>query len=504
MNNHKLLAAALLLSGTCGIKAGGLLTNTNQSVAFLRMVSREASIGIDGVYTNPAGVAFLPQGHHLSLNWQMAVQTRTIKNSYPLFTMNEGQPEAQHRFKGNAYAPIIPSIGYAYNWRDFSFQANLALTGGGGKCEFDRGLGSFEHIVANTALTTTRLAHSIDAASQQMGLGNPQVSALFPEGRYSMNSYMRGRQYFYGLSLGAAYRLIPNLSVFAGVRGVYAMSNYYGYVRQIAVDGTPLYRLLDPSRPESADIQLSCDQSGLGFTPLLGVDYRLGRWNFSAKYEFKTRLRLKNSSVNRTPSIGNLGGNLAAYGVSPDLLSSDAMQQQLGVIKQKFDASLSEAIDEYEDGRRVASDIPALLTVGVGCNPINSLRINAGFHYFYDCQAHSHKQRNRQLSRGTIEWNAGVEFDACKLVTVSAGWQTTDYGLTDAYMRDQSFVVDSHSLGGGLQIHPNKKIDIDLAYFLTLYEHKKTHTTDADTGQPYTAEYHRTNNVFGLSFNYRF
>ena len=37
--------------------AGGLLTNTNQHAAYNRMMSREASIGIDGVYYNPAGVA---------------------------------------------------------------------------------------------------------------------------------------------------------------------------------------------------------------------------------------------------------------------------------------------------------------------------------------------------------------------------------------------------------------------------------------------------------------
>ena len=40
--------------------AGGLLTNTNQNVAFLRNPARDGAIGIDGVYSNPAGVAFLP------------------------------------------------------------------------------------------------------------------------------------------------------------------------------------------------------------------------------------------------------------------------------------------------------------------------------------------------------------------------------------------------------------------------------------------------------------
>ena len=72
--------------------AGGLLTNTNQHVAFLRMLARGASIDIDGVYSNPAGLAFLPgDGLYLSLNGQSAYQTRNIDMTFPLF------PEDGHR-----------------------------------------------------------------------------------------------------------------------------------------------------------------------------------------------------------------------------------------------------------------------------------------------------------------------------------------------------------------------------------------------------------------------
>ena len=50
-----------------------VVTNTNQHVAFLRMLARGASIDIDGVYSNPAGLAFLPEdGLYLSLNGQSA------------------------------------------------------------------------------------------------------------------------------------------------------------------------------------------------------------------------------------------------------------------------------------------------------------------------------------------------------------------------------------------------------------------------------------------------
>ena len=66
--------------------AGGYLTNTNQHVSFLRMLARGASIDIDGVYSNPAGLSFLPEdGLYLSLNGQSAYQTRTIDATFPLF-----------------------------------------------------------------------------------------------------------------------------------------------------------------------------------------------------------------------------------------------------------------------------------------------------------------------------------------------------------------------------------------------------------------------------------
>src|SRR5574344_2662502 len=67
--------------------AGGLLTNTNQSIEFLRNPARDAAIGIDGVYSNPAGVIFLGDGFHLSLNIQNAHQTRTVSSWADLYKL---------------------------------------------------------------------------------------------------------------------------------------------------------------------------------------------------------------------------------------------------------------------------------------------------------------------------------------------------------------------------------------------------------------------------------
>ena len=126
------------------------------------------------------------------------------------------------------------------------------------------------------------------------------------------------------------------------------MSNYYGYVRNIRVGKVPLYTMLDASKTNASDIQLNCDQTGVGFTPVLGIDYKTGRWNFAAKYEFKTRMRLKNEAVNQLPSIGNLPNTLGVMFVKAGMTAAQAhavlTNHQISVamqaIKTKFDKKI--------------------------------------------------------------------------------------------------------------------------------------------------------------------
>ena len=544
MNKLKAACLTAAIASSSVSFAGGFLTNTNQNVAFNRMMSREASIGIDGVYYNPAGVVFLGDGHHLSINWQLAYQDRTIKNDYSLFTNNVNNPITPREFNGEAFAPVIPSFQYAYNKGRWSFQGNFALTGGGGKCTFDNGLGSFERIVAETAMAACGLARTVDGALGSV-LGR-EVSmfgsdqAFGAGGKYSYNSYMHGRQYYFGLSLGAAYKVSDNFSVFGGVRGIYATTNYYGYVEDIKVGNMPLYMVLDPTKKDAANIELSCDQSGIGFTPIIGVDFKTGKWNFSAKYEFKTRMRLKNKSVNLVPSIGNLPANLSsqmtqiltaqftqaglpaeqavakAEAAATAVLANQTVQKTMLGLKNQFDTELDEAIGEYADGKKIAADIPAYLSVGVGYSPIDPLRINVGFHFFDDKNAKAYNNRQEKLGHGTLVYNAGVEYDINKMFTVSAGWQSTNYGLPEEeattskdkrFMDDKSFVTSSNSVGLGGVWHFNKKMSFTVAYFHTFYQHKKTtESVELIPGNAinYTADYSRNNNVFAAGIDINF
>lgn len=100
-----LISIGLLIVSTSTF-AGGLLTNTNQHVLFLRMLARDASTQIDAVYSNPAGVAFMEDGFHLSLNGQSAFQTRTITSTFAPFVGFGGN--ATKVYKGEASARLFP------------------------------------------------------------------------------------------------------------------------------------------------------------------------------------------------------------------------------------------------------------------------------------------------------------------------------------------------------------------------------------------------------------
>ena len=480
--------------------AGGLVTNTNQNAAFLRQLSQEAIIDITGLYMNPAGTAFLAPGAHVSFNIQNAKQNRDISTTFPLFAMNTNNPNATHEFKGEAYAPVIPSIQFSYNWEKWSINANFALGGGGGKCEFDSGLGSFEALYAGQLVQLVPAAVSAQmpgkVAQQIMATGVSQTMAeqIAATGNYnaqltgySLNAYMKGRQYYFGLSLGTTYKLLDNLAVFGGLRVVYSTNNYNGYVQDVKAKYTATYEIPaagiakttvnDEQDLSSNTLTMNADQTGWGFTPMLGIDWKINEhWNLAAKYEFKTRLRLENKTE----------------------MNDFAKQQAAG----------NPVLGQFQDGAKIAADIPSLFTVGVQYAPISCLRLQAGYHTYGDKSATQYGNKQDKIDNNTWEITAGVEYDICKLITLSGGWQTTNYGLSDAYMNDLSFTTNSNSWGVGARINLSEKWNIDLGFMQTLYKDRTVDTVAGllPTGQQLikTDTYSRTNRVLGIGLNFKF
>ena len=516
MKYQKTVIAAALLAMATTTQAGGLLTNTNQNIAFNRNFARVGAIGIDGVYFNPAGVAFLDQGFHLSLNFQNIYQTREITSAFSVpafagtpheypFKLNRGNPtDGSKSYIGKAAVPILPSFQVAYNKDNWSFQAGFGLTGGGGKASFNEGLPSFERQIS---LLPALINQQLPTFAALLGQNETPATS------YSMQSYMSGQQYDFGLQLGVAYKINEHLSVFGGARFNYIYNKYEGNITNISANvggnNQNLYDYFDSkvkalnekasalqaqaaaaqtqaavyqaqanaatdpatkaqlqaaadqytagaqkasegakkvsagadklnsTKEDVKDRYVEVSQRGWGITPILGIDYRTGKWNLAARYEFTTKFNIENNT-------------------------------------KRDDTK------RYENGVNTPNDIPGILALGAQYEVLKNLRVMAGYNYYFDKDARMDNNKQRFLKHNTQEFLAGVEWDINPAVTVSAGGQRTLYGLGDGkYLTDLSFVTSSYSFGIGAKIKVAKNAHLNVAYFFTNYSNFKKEYNDA-------------------------
>jgi opacity protein-like surface antigen len=184
----------------------------------------------------------------------------------------------------------------------------------------------------------------------------------------------------------------------------------------------------------------------------------MGKFNFAAKYEFKTEIHMKNeSTVNQASEIA--------------------------------------AVNKFRDGEEIPEDQPAQLALGAMWSPLDEVRLNAGWHHYFDKSTTWYNNSQDLLDHDTNEFLLGAEWDVNDRVTISLGGQLTRYGLTDAYMNDMSFVVNSYSIGFGTNFKATDNVTLKAGYFQTNYSNYDRITQDnpriSDT-------FTRTNYVIGL------
>jgi len=422
--------------------AGGLMTNTNYHIAFDRMMARGATFDIDAAYSNPAGQAWGHDGFQLSLNFQKPWQNRDI-------TFNDT------KYEGKASAPIVPALFASYKQDRWALSTMIGIVGSGGFVEYKQGVPMFN------VLLSSMLASN----------------GIMPN-QYTLDSEMKGKQYIYGGQINFTYKLLDCLSAAVGVRANYYDGYYRGHVK--ATD--------HPVLGEVAKLLLDVDQKGWGFTPLVSVNYHQGPLTLTARYEFRTKVNPENDTNILDAGLGSATVNalLAAY-------SGDA-QAKLAGLQQQLGAYTA----PYQDGVHTRYDMPALLSVAVGYEFTPKLRATLEYHFFDDKNAKMANDRQEELTHGTHEILAGVEYDINDKFTVSCGGQRTDYGLSDNYQQNTSFACDSYSVGLGGAWNINEKLRLNAGFFTSIY-------SDYDKQASYGKEtYSRTNYVVGLGVDYKF
>ena len=281
--------------------------------------------------------------------------------------------------------------------------------------------------------------------------GMLQQKGLAP-GSYALDSEMKGKQYIYGGQVNFTYKILDCLSAAVGLRVNYYDGYYRGHVR---ANHEQLGQLVN--------LELDVDQRGWGVAPILAVGYHQGPLTLAARYEFRTKINTENKTHTLNAPTGT-----EAYTAA------------------------------YQDGVKTRYDMPALLAVAAGYEFTPKLRATLEYHFFDDKNAQMAGDRQKELTRGTHEFLAGVEYDINQRFTVSCGAQRTDYGLSDNYQQDTSFACDSWSIGMGGAWNINEKIRLNAGYFISIYsDYEKVASFGKET-------FSRTNNVIGIGIDYKF
>ncbi len=541
MRKLTFFAAFFMLANV--VFAGGLLTNTNQSAQFIRLMSRNASLDIDAVYFNPAGLIKMEDGWHFAFYSQTILQDKNVESLFPL--LNDG------KYVGKVTVPVFPTAFAVYKMDNWAFSLGFGPNAGGGSATFDRGLPSFE-------IPISKVVPGLSGAG-------------LPVTGYSADLAFEGSSIFWGVQLGASYKVSDAVSVYGGVRYMPSKNTYIGSIRNVQVEtggqfvpaptflnatsanlqaladmpktlnpflaaggsytlaqlqgagmldetkksgieaglklmglpqeqinvmnlnqingayvqASPGFQKNSTQLAETADKledrEVDTEQTGAGFTPMVGVNISPNDdWNIGIKYEHKTVLKLTNATK----------------------------VDDLGLFKDK---------DESQ------SDVPGILGLGLGYRGVKWLEAQLSYNMYFNKGvnwgkntrdmavwgelvknglADPTKIRNREIDKNGYEVGLGLQFNLTDNFSFSVGGLYGDMGVADSYQSDFSYSNPSTTIGAGIMWKITDKITLDAGASNTFYQDQTVSFTDPNTSD-YSEILGKTTLTFaaGLSFS---
>ena len=538
--------------------AGGLLTNYNQSAQYIRMLSRNASLDVDAVFYNPAGLVKLEDGWHFSLSSQTIWQTREVTSNFPLL-MNDHD----NYYEGKTFAPVFPDVYGVYKKDKWAFSLGFGPAAGGGSAKFDNGLPSFEIPISKI----------VPALS---GLG--QIDPGLAVSGYSLNMSFDASSIFWGIQVGASYAINDMISVYGGVRVMPSTNTYDGSIRDIMLTaGGQSYPAPTWLNGAAGTLNGYATQASAGADMAYGAAGSLEPVIQGGGGEF-TLAQLEGAGYISATQRAQLEGGLLAVGVpqeqidmmnagqvqgtytaagdeftqaatlltgtsqtlsgTADLMGDkevDAKQTGTGFtpiisvnispnedwnigIKYEHKTALKlkneTKVDDmglFPDGAETRNDVPGLLAVGVGYRGLDWMEMQLSYNLYMDKGVDWGNnvrydavgvELHREIDNNSHEIAAGFQFNLSDNFAFSVGGLYSSTGVAESYQSDFSYSNAAYAYAGGIQWKITDKLTFDAGISQTIYLEDEVTFVDPDIGT-YTDNYQKKTFMVaaGLSFS---
>ena len=534
--------------------AGGIVTNTNQSAAWVRMMARDASVDVDAVFFNPAGLTQLEDGFYLQINSQTIKQSRTVTSSFPGLNNDT--------YEGKTFVPFLPTAFAVYKRGNLALSAGFTVIGGGGSAEFNKGLPDFEYQLASLPSLLAGLKDVGDKAGVDLSVTG-----------YDVKSSITGTSSYLGFQAAASYKINDMISVAVGARYVTASNKYDGSIKDISVvNGGQTMRADDFINQKAVPTLNGLSSQLTQITQIPGQlqpfidggagDFTLAQIKangyidddtYNALIKAGQAIGISDPSVltlkqfsgaieQATPTLNEqiaaLNGNAAVLTATANQLADKELQVEqtgsgitpfIGVDFNLMDGNLGLAfkyemktnmtvttkvikddLGLYKDGEEVPAEMPAMFSAGLRYKT-GGLKLQTGFHYYFDKAAKYGKKNaagefvtngeettfagstdKTLLAGNSTEFAIGLQYDLSSMFGVSAGFLMTNSKPNSVYQSSLSYSLPTKTIGFGFVVHPTSSLDIDLGVSTTSYD-----KYEKDFGT-YKETYDKTALVFAL------
>jgi len=529
--------------------AGGILTNYNQSAQYVRMLSRNASLDVDAVFYNPAGLVKLEDGWHFSFSSQTIWQTREITSGFPL--LNDGN------YEGKTFAPVFPDLYGVYKKDKLALSIWVGPAAGGGSAKFDNGLPSFE-------IPISKIVPALSGLSQ--------ISPALAVTGYDLSMSMDASSIFWGIQLGASYAINDIFSVYGGVRIVPAGNSYKGNISDISLEvGGQYYPAPDwldgasstvsgvATQASSAaavasgaasSMQPIIDGGGSAYTLaqlegagyitadqrtsleggllLLGVD----QTQIDAMNAAQVQGTYSTASTTLTATAATLNGTATTLSATSDLMEDkevDVKQSGIGFTpiiavnispnedwniglkyehKTRLTLTNETTVDDmgmFPDGGKQSNDIPGIFTAGVGYRGLEWMEVQLSYNLYLDKGVDwGYNVRysavgeavHREIDQNSYELGAGFQFNISDKFAASIGGLYSSSGVANSYQSDFSYSNSSKTIAGGIMWKLTDRLTFDAGVMKTFYDADEVDFIDPDLGA-YTDTYNKK--TFGVA-----
>jgi long-subunit fatty acid transport protein len=543
---RKLTFFAILLTLCNVVFAGGLLTNTNQSAQFIRMMSRNASYEIDAVYYNPAGVIKLEDGWHFAFHSQTIFQERNVESRFPL--LNDG------KYVGEVTVPVFPTAFAVYKKENWAFSLGFGPNGGGGTAEFERGLPSFE----------------IPISKAVPGLaGLTQINPALAVKGYDADLSFSGTSIFWGIQLGATYKISDMLSVYGGVRYLPSKNVYQGTISNVQLESggkmnpapawlngvagqvkqiaTVAYGGAQKVQPiidggggtltltqlEAMNMITATDKAQLeGGLKTLGVTQeQINAMNVNTiQGTYKgAGDRLTGTAAALEGTAGQLGDRevdaeqtgagftpMIGVNISPNDDWNIGIKYEHKTYMTLTNSTKVDDLGLFPDKAKVKSDVPGILGIGIGYKGLKWMEAQFSYTQFFNKRVgwggntrdmavwksvDPTKIRKREIENNGYETGLGFQFNLSESFSVSVGGLYGDLGVADSYQSDFSYTNPSTTIGAGFMWKITDQLKLDAGMSNTFYQDQTVTFSDPNVND-YNDIYGKTALTFAVGLSY--